>query len=280
MNRLREGGIADASAKICRPRRSPTTMSSSPTATIRRVVAGMRSKVGCRSGKTSPGMIATRARGVGSAAWGSEDSAAICAARLAPAEWPIRANRFGIGPDVAHPDAQHPHRVVDRRHRVGQEVLRHRADVVLIPGEDHHMAVADQVVDPGAVEPRIDGEPAVEEHHHRRLIRPGPVGLEEPVGPGPLADLVAPDAAMRRLGLVATRPVLARRALAPRLLAGLQPTAVRPSRRQRRKQDQGRRHPAAHPQRTGACASRFRPPTMALPRSRFLLRNDYACLRK
>ena len=76
MNRLREGGIADASAKICRPRRSPTTMSSSPTATIRRVVAGIRLNGGCLTGKTSPGMIATRARGVGIAAWGSEERAA------------------------------------------------------------------------------------------------------------------------------------------------------------------------------------------------------------
>ena len=97
MNLFRERGTAVASAKICRPRRSPTTRSSSPTTTIIRVVAGIRDRLGSRMGTISPGISAISAWGRGISACGSDATAAIWAARLAPAEWPIKANRPGSG---------------------------------------------------------------------------------------------------------------------------------------------------------------------------------------
>jgi hypothetical protein len=71
------------------------------------------------------------------------------------------------------------------------------------------MAIANEVVDPGAIERGIDGEPAMEEDHDRGLFRSGPVRLEEPVGSGPEPDLVPADARMGRLGFLAARPARA-----------------------------------------------------------------------
>ena len=228
MNRLREGGIADASAKICRPAKvadDDVLVADGDDQEGRR---GDAVEGGLPHGDDLAGHDGDDGPGRGECRVGVGGQRGDLCGQVGPGRMADQGEPPGIGPDVVRPDAQDPQRVVDRGHRVGQEVLRHRADVVLIPGEDHHMAVADQVVDPGPVEPGIDGEPAVEEDHDRGRIRPGPVRLEEPVRPGPLADLVAPDAAMRRLGLVAMRPVPARRALGSARLAGFESAAGRP----------------------------------------------------
>ena len=146
---------------------------------------------GCRMGRTSPGMMATTALGVGTRRGGRRQGGDL-RGEVRPGRMADQGEPPGSGRTWRR-RRQHPHRVVDGRHGVGEEVLRHRPDVVLIPGEDHDLAVPDQVIDPGAVEPGIDREPAVEEDHHRGLLRPGPVRLEEPVRAGPLADLEPTD---------------------------------------------------------------------------------------
>ena len=84
--------------------------------------------------------------------------------------------------DVPDSGRQDPERVANRRDGIRQEILRVRADVVLIARKDHDLSIADQMVDPGAVEPRIDGEPAVEENDDRcAFVGLGIVRLEDPV---------------------------------------------------------------------------------------------------
>ena len=180
-------------------------MSSSPTMTIIKVDSGMRSRLGRRIGMTSPGITAISALGIGSPACGSAASAAICAARFRPGGMADQGEPRRIRPDMVNADVQDPQGVVQGRHRVGQEVLRHGPHIVLVAREDDDPAVPNQVVDPGAVEPRIDREPAVEEDDHRRPFRPGLVRLEQPVRARPLPDLEPADVEMRRRRLLAWR---------------------------------------------------------------------------
>ena len=91
------------------------------------------------------------------------------------------------------------------------------------------------MIDPGSIEGGIDGEPAVEEHHHRGAFRFRIGRLEQPVRAGPLPELETVNLAMRiPRGVV--RPLTGRgsRDLVLRGLEGLQGA--------RRSSDHGRRH--------------------------------------
>ena len=112
-----------------------------------------------------------------------------------------------VGPDMPDAVMKDPEGIANRRQRVGQEILGHRAHVVLVAREDDDPAVANEVIDPGPIKPGIDGEPAMEKHHHGRFpLGLGLFGLKDKVRSGPLADLEPLDPVMAgvRLGLAST----------------------------------------------------------------------------
>ena len=65
------------------------------------------------------------------------------------------------------------------------------------------------MIDPGSIERRIDGEPAVQEDHHRGTLGSGVGRLEQPVRAGALAELESDDLAMRIFGIVFGRSLAA-----------------------------------------------------------------------
>ena len=98
-----------------------------------------------------------------------------------------------IGPDVRRRRRQDVERVADGDQAVGEEIRGGRRPVSLVSGGDHDPPSADQMVDPGPVDPRIDREPAVVEDHHGRRLGRRVGGLEQPVRPRPGPDLDLPD---------------------------------------------------------------------------------------
>ena len=126
-------------------------------------------------GMISPGIKVIRVWGVGISERGSAADAAICAARLPPHGMANQNESPRVGPNMSHTGMQNSQGIANRLERIGQEVLRQRSDVVLIPREYDDFAIANQVVDPGAIKPWVDGEPAVEKHDYR--ARSSGIGL-------------------------------------------------------------------------------------------------------
>ena len=220
MNFFRARGIAVASAKISRARTSPTTRSSSATATTRRVSAGIVGQARLADRLDLAGHHRDHRAGRGQVG-GSAATAAICAARLPPAEWPIRANRSTVGPDVPGRGVEDVEGVGHGGQGVGQEVGGPGEGVGLVPREDHDLAAPHQVLDPGAVGARVHREPAVVEDHDRGRSRAS-------ARPARTASTTARPSRIpcdgrscadthRRRG---ARPSTARRARAPRTPAG------------------------------------------------------------
>ena len=118
--------MAVACVKICRARKSPTSTSSSPTMTIMRVEAAMLDRLGWRVGTISPGIVMITRLGNGKSECGSAATAAICAARLPPAEWPIKANRLRSGADMLFAVGQDSERIAKGREGVRQKVPAER----------------------------------------------------------------------------------------------------------------------------------------------------------
>lgn len=84
-----------------------------------------------------------------------------------------------VRPHVANAFMQDTQRITDGRQGVREKILGERADVVLVSREDDDPSIADKVVNPGTVEPRVHGKPAVQKYDNGcPPVRLGHVGLE------------------------------------------------------------------------------------------------------
>ncbi len=202
MNFFRSLGIAVAAAKISRARWSPTTRSFCPAHDDEQGVRRDVGQVGALGREDLAGEDRDDGLGLGQVGLGGDGG--HLRREVAAGGMADQGEPGPVGADVRGRGGEDVEGVADGDQAVGQEVGRRRHPVALVTGGDHDPPAPCQVFDPGAVNRRVDGEPAVVEDHHRRRLGRGVGGLEKPVRAGPFPHLGPLDRlvgiARRRVG--------------------------------------------------------------------------------
>ena len=145
-------------------------------------MAGISARLGFRMAMISPGIRRDQELGRWDFRTRVGRRRSDLGGQVAPHGMADQRKSRGVGPDMPHTVMKNLQGIANSFERVRQEILGQSANVVLIAGKYHDLAIPHQMIDPRAVKPRIDGKPTVKKHDHRRsCFGPWFIGLEDPV---------------------------------------------------------------------------------------------------